>query len=768
MKHWILTLLLAVYFSNSELVVGQCAFDFLPGSGVPGVDGIVYAMTTWDPDAVGPMPDVLVIGGVFRIAGDAPTVNAAAWDGVRWTAMGQGLEDQEVRALISIDGDLFAAGSPSLTSQSSRIMKWDIDKWQTVGNATRGTSWATTNALAEFKGDLIVGGLFSEISGVSANSIARWDGKSWHALGFGVGGHQPQIFALGIYDGELIAGGQFQTAGGETAKDVAAWNGSGWRSLNPVVSVWGEIYSVCEHNGELIVGGRFADIGGVAANNAARWNGDVWSPLDDGLTHPVMALTNFAGRLVAGGGFHGSGNTPARGIASWDGTSWGALDIGIGTQSPARGALALANFRGELVAAGLFNRAGGAYATSIAAWNGSSWRSIGGGLLATVFDWNVFKERLVVASTVNSPFFPYGAFVGAWNGDGAWDPIALRISGDVNRLVVFDGELVVGGTFSSIDDFAAAKIARWNGEEWSQLGSGITQNPAAIYAMQEYLGDLIVAGGFSSAGGVSASNIGRWDGTNWSALGSGLNGSVFEMIKFEGELIVAGSFSSAGGVPAQRLAKWNGDAWSALNTPFNVNGASALAVYNKNLIVGGSFGGIGESGSTSVVLWNGKTWLPVGDELPGEGVREIAVYDDQIFVGGTFHSIGGQDHASAARWDGSNWQPVGDWFGGPVLAMKTWNGEFFMGGDFPAPYEGTSAYYYFARLAPTCALGDMNCDDAVDLADVGPFIEALLAPEAQDDCTLHTANVNGDIFDDGASKVDGGDVGPFVAAVLGW
>lgn len=745
----------------------QCSLDVLPGAGVPGVDGTVYAMTTWDPDGNGPIPEVIVIGGSFRIAGDVPTINAAAWDGHQWIAMNRGLEDQEIRALVSIGGQLFAGGSPILTSMPSRIMKWDVDKWQTIGVATRGTSWSTTNALGNFAGDLIVGGLFSEISGVAASSIARWDGKSWHSLDAGMGGPQPQVFGLGMYNGELIACGQFQSAGGETSKDIAAWNGTIWRALNPVTNSNGEIYSVCNYDGDLVAAGRFWDVGGVSAHNIARWDGEAWAPIGNGLTHSVLALTNFDGLLIAGGEFHGSGSVPARGIASWNGSDWAALDVGVRIQAPARGVLSLAEFKGELLAGGYFNVAGGAYATSIAAWNGSSWRSIGGGLMASVFDWTVFGGKLIVASFVTNPVFPYGGFVGAWTGDGTWEPVALRITGDVRQLAVYKGGLVAGGSFSNIDGFAVAKIAQWTGNGWSQLGSGIPQETATIYAMQVYEDELYVAGGFMNAGGVPASNIARWDGSTWRAVGSGTNGIVLAMTVFDGQLIAAGLFTSAGGLSARHLAKWDGYTWSELSFQLNGSGASALGIQNQNLIVGGSFDSIAGVNSTNIIMWDGENWLALGDGLPGEGVRKIMVHDNQIFAGGVFYSVGQQDYASVARWDGSAWHPVGEWLSGPVQAMANWNGELFVGGDFPPPYEGTTANYYFARWGPTCALGDMNCDDLVDLSDVEPFIAALLEPSIQDDCTLHTANMNSDVFDDGASRLDGADIAPFVAAVIG-
>ena len=44
------------------------------------------------------------------------------------------------------------------------------------------------SALTVYNGELIVGGSFVETGGVPANSIARWDGSNWHAMGSGMNG----------------------------------------------------------------------------------------------------------------------------------------------------------------------------------------------------------------------------------------------------------------------------------------------------------------------------------------------------------------------------------------------------------------------------------------------------------------------------------------------------------------------------------------------------------------------------------------------------
>ena len=74
-------------------------------------------------------------------------------------------------------------------------------------------------------------------------------------------------------------------------------------------------------------------------------------------------------------------------------------------------------------------------------------------------------------------------------------------------------------------------------------------------------GDLIAGGDFTIAGftlqggGVSSNYIARWDGVQWSALGTGMNGPVYAVMTLpNGDLIAGGAFTMAGGVVANRIA----------------------------------------------------------------------------------------------------------------------------------------------------------------------------------------------------------------------
>ncbi|MFN0133594.1 MAG: GC-type dockerin domain-anchored protein [Phycisphaerales bacterium] len=74
-----------------------------------GMAGTVWAMRPFDPDGPGPMPQQLIVGGSFSMAGSVLANRIAAWNGSQWSAMGAGVGGT-VRALTEWKGRLVVAG----------------------------------------------------------------------------------------------------------------------------------------------------------------------------------------------------------------------------------------------------------------------------------------------------------------------------------------------------------------------------------------------------------------------------------------------------------------------------------------------------------------------------------------------------------------------------------------------------------------------------------------------------------------------------------
>jgi hypothetical protein len=81
------------------------------------------------------------------------------------------------------------------------------------------------------------------------------------------------------------------------------------------------------------------------------------------MNRPVNAVTAYNNRLIAGGRFDSAGGVRANYIAAWDGTSWASLGAGLDNW-----VYSFTVFDNKLVAGGYFTTAGGVSANYIAAW----------------------------------------------------------------------------------------------------------------------------------------------------------------------------------------------------------------------------------------------------------------------------------------------------------------------------------------------------------------------------------------------------------------
>ena len=270
----------------------------------------------------------------------------------------------------------------------------------------------------------------------------------------------------------------------------------------------------------------------------------------------------------------------------------------------------------------------------------------------------------------------------------SWIPTfggVLGTDGDVLALAVYDDgsgpALYVGGVFTMAGGVAANNIARWDGSNWSELGSGIGGTFFYVAALAVYDdGDgpaLYVGGSFTTAGGGAANGIARWDGTTWTPLGSGLDYEAYDLEVFDDgtgpQLFVAGLFSTAGGGAANNIASWDGSSWSALGA--GTDGAVFdMAVYDDGsgaaLYAGGSFTTAGGGAANRIARWDGSSLSALGSGIGGTNdyVFALTVYDDgsgtSLYACGSITTAGGVAAAGIARWDGSSWSALGSGVGG--------------------------------------------------------------------------------------------------------
>ena len=352
---------------------------------------------------------------------------------------------------------------------------------------------------------------------------------------------------------------------------------------------------------------------------------------------------------------------------------WSAVGEGIGDAG-----LTLIVFddgTGEaLYAGGAFLEAGGKTVNCIAKWDGSEWTDLNGGV----------------------------------SSEGQPGMLSLAVFNDGTGEALY-----AGGHFDHAGGVPANNIAKWDGTQWSALGSGIESAPMSLGVFDDGNGPALYAGGhFEHAGGIPAKNIARWDGQQWSALGEGTDGQANTLTASDADsdlgaaLWVGGVFERAGGVSAYNIAKWDGSEWSALGDGVDED-VYGLTIFDDGsgdaLYVAGEFTTAGEIDAIGMAKWDGSEWSWIGDlwfepgEEPGVGYAPI-VFDDgagpALHMAGCFASVGDVEALSIAKWDGSEWWPLDEGIAfeedpGEVYTAAVWDGwatpaALYVSGDLDA------------------------------------------------------------------------------------
>jgi hypothetical protein len=600
----------------------------------------------------------LYAGGSFTNAGGVPARGIAKWDGSNWSALGVGINGS-VHALAVSGSDLYVGGDFGLATNTGgtmvsvlRIAMWNGTHWSALGLGLNGTS----RALAVSSTNLYAGGDFTTAGGFPAHRIAKWNGSSWSALGAGI---NDSVRALAVSGNDLYVGGSFSRAtnsGGVavTANRIAKWNGSDWSGLGWLDGVRTTVHALAISDSNLYAGGSFSDAGGVAATNIAQWNGSNWSALGSGMNDWVYTLAVSGNELYAGGNFTTAGETGASRIAKWDDSEWSTVGTGLNSS-----VFALAASSNVIYAGGAFTTVGGVAARRIAKWDGNSWSALGTGMNSTVY----------ALAAAGNDLYAGGAFTWATNGDGTavmvnriakwngstWSSLGRGMDNWVLALAASGSDVYAGGYFttahnSEVSAVTAYRIAKWDGDAWSALGSGVSSTVNALVVSG---GQLYAGGWFTTAGGIEANRVAKWDGTNWFALGTGMDHSVSVLAAAGNDLYAGGSFLTAGGLSANRIARWDGNTWSRLGMGVSSR-VTSLVVVGGNLYAAGDFaransGAINTGDVVNYIAqWDGQTWSALGSGM-NSSVHGLAVASSNLYAGGQFTIAGGKVSAYMAR-----------------------------------------------------------------------------------------------------------------------
>lgn len=227
--------------------------------------------------ALAEAPDGLYVGGNFKMSGTVATCAIARWtDGAGWSAVGSAdcampnsFGYVSHMALLG-NGDLLVYGNGiDTTGKAVGLAVWNGATFQMFGD----TPSLNVQSILVTPGDVVTIG--------RASGLWRWDGVAWWPIATGLKGFDDEVVSIAALaagdQGTIIAAGSFQYVGKSQANSIAAWDGKSWHKFGTGLADGGVAqfaYGVAllrRANGELVVGGNFTEAGGMANAYLARW-----------------------------------------------------------------------------------------------------------------------------------------------------------------------------------------------------------------------------------------------------------------------------------------------------------------------------------------------------------------------------------------------------------------------------------------------------------------------------------------------------------------
>lgn len=275
---------------------------------------------------------ILYVGGSFTsVNGDIDAgciaqfdTNTSTWNRIGTAGMAGAYPS--VNAITFEGATLYAAGffDTADGTEVNNVAKWNGVAWSALGTGTNDE----VNALIIEGTGLYAGGYFTTAGTVTnVGYIAKWTPASgtWSALGLGLDGFV-NTFALGNLS-TLWVGGFFTTAGGEPANSIAVWpigGGGSWSTLGSGMNY--EEVNKLKFDGKVTyAGGKFTYADSVLTNNIARWDpyasSPAWEVLGSGTDDTVRAIgldyntQSGAPVLYVGGDFTTAGGKPSMYLA---------------------------------------------------------------------------------------------------------------------------------------------------------------------------------------------------------------------------------------------------------------------------------------------------------------------------------------------------------------------------------------------------------------------------------------------------------------------
>ena len=597
--------------------------------------------------------DVLALAvqsdGKILIGGDFTTYNGTATDftarlnsdgslDTAFNSSGDGANDYVVALAVQSDGKILIGGAFNTYNGTTAPYLARLNTDGTLDTAFNlggtgindtGTNSGVSTVAVQSDGKILIGGDFTIYNGTTVNHLARLNTDGTLDTAFNSGGTGPdnEVLTIAVQsDGKILIGGAFNSYNGTVINKVARLKTDG--TLDTAFNTGGtgangDVYAIAfQSDGKVIVGGAFNSYNGVGANRLTRLNPNgtldtAFNPGNSGADGTIQAVAvQSSGKIIVGGNFTSYNGITAKYIARLN--TDGTLDTtfnpaGSGANRTIR-AITLQG-DGKIIVGGDFTSYNGTTTNYLARLNtdgtlDTTFNPAGSGADEYVQAIAVQGDGKIVIGgnliSYNGATTPYLARL---NPDGTLDttfnPAGSGADSNI-RAIAFqsNGQILIGGDFTSYDDAIVNYIARLNPDgsldtTFNPASSGAETNIRAIAVQSD--SKIVIGGDFTSYDATTVNHITRLntDGTldtTFNPAGSGANDyvNVVTLQSSDGKILVGGNFTSYDGTTANYIARLKTD--GTLDTTFNPGSgandyvfAITLQKSDSNIIIGGDF-----------------------------------------------------------------------------------------------------------------------------------------------------------------------------------
>jgi hypothetical protein len=289
------------------------------------------------------------------------------------------------------------------------------------------------------------------------------------------------------------------------------------------------------------------------------------------------------------------------------------------------------------------------------------------------------------------------------------------------------GNLYVGGELLYSTQiygytYSVSYLAKWNGVQWSEVGTGanaLKANSGINTICRDDTGNVYAAGGFTDTTFFSSYwihpdgqvYIAKWNGSSWSRVGNkgcfpGNGGHVFSLVyNSKNGYLYASMALSYNPTFTYDVYYWNGLSWNILDNSSSKLNRSIGVLYvdnNGNLYAGGTF--TNSNGKYYVAQWNGTNWIELGtgtNGLNANGYVQTICSDasGNLYAAGNFTNASGRYYV--AKWDGTTWAELSGVNSmsadGAINSICFDNADNLYAGGLMSYWIGPDRTYYIAK-----------------------------------------------------------------------